>query len=154
MPQKSLDAELKINSFPGFCPYFRHTYFLVHLLMAISPKGNKNFKSVRQPNIQLMLQKNLLKMLMIRFRVDSAKCFLTNYCYKQCVTFIPARFYVLKVNNSQHQDKALHFLKFNNVHNRMTSVDVVLVSFLLTLGIFHTQFQCFYCQISTRNCHL
>ena len=50
-----------------------------------------------------MLQKNLLKMLIIRDYFDTAKCFLTNYSY-WCVTLIPAIFYVFKVNNIQHEN--------------------------------------------------
>ena len=46
--------------------------------------SKKNFKSIRQPNIQLMLQKNLLKKLIIRYHFDSAKCFLTNCSYVVC----------------------------------------------------------------------
>ena len=46
-----------------------------------------------------MLQKNQLKMLIIKCHFDSAKCFLTNYNYIWCVTMIPIKFYKLKVNN-------------------------------------------------------
>ena len=50
-----------------------------------------------------MLQKNLLKMLIKRYSSDSAKCFLTSCSHKWCVTLIPARFYVYKINNEQQQ---------------------------------------------------
>ena len=67
--------------------YFRHTFFVTPS-NGYFHKANKNFKSIRQPNIQLMLQENLLKMLIIRYRSDRAKYFLTNYSYVWCVTLI------------------------------------------------------------------
>ena len=74
---------------------------MVHIVMEISGKQATRILNLYQTtkHIQLMLQKNLLKMLIIRFHFDSAKCFLTNYSYMWCATLIPARFCVFKVNN-------------------------------------------------------
>ena len=68
--------------------FFRHIFFGTPS-KGYFHKASKNFKSFRQRNIQLMLQKNLLKMLLIRYHFNSAKCFLTNYSYVWCVTSIP-----------------------------------------------------------------
>ena len=68
--------------------YFRHIFFGTPS-NGYFYKPYKNFKSFRQPNIQLMLKKNLLKMLLIRHHFNSAKCFLPNYSYVWCVTLIP-----------------------------------------------------------------
>ena len=60
--------------------YFKHTYFLVHLLMAISTKQTRilNWSDNETYNWCYRI---------ICF--DSAKRFLTNYSYMWCVTLIP-----------------------------------------------------------------
>ena len=79
----------KINSFRGFAYIFWTQIFFGTPSNGHFHKANKNFRSFRQPNIQLMLQKNRLKMLIIKHRFNSAKCFLTNYSNVWCVTLIP-----------------------------------------------------------------
>ena len=111
----AITTAVKRYSFPGFCLYILDTHiFWYTFYNCYFHKTNKNFKSIRQPNTKLMLQKNLLKML-VRYRFDSAKCFLKNYSYivTCCV-----------LNWSQD--------------TWMTSIDVALVLSLLTLGIFNT----------------
>ena len=90
------------NSFPGFCLYFRHTYFVTPC-NGYFCKANKNYKSLSdnqtyQPNMQLILQKNLLRMFTMR-HFDSAKFFLSKFNYLWCVILIAAKFNVFKVNN-------------------------------------------------------
>ena len=104
------------QDFPYIYILDKHIFLYIHLLMAISTKQTRP-----QPNIKLMLQKNLLKMLIIRYCFDSVKCFL-----------------IIVTCDVSHLLQDI----------RMTSIDVVLVSSLLTLGIFNIQFQCFCCQLS------
>ena len=48
----------------------------------------------------------------------------------------------------------LNIFKVNNKYTRMTSTDIVLMVFLLTLNIFQTLFYCFCCWLRTSKCRL
>ena len=106
------------NFFPRFCLYFRHIRFDIPS-NGYFYKVNKNFKSIGQPNTQFMLQKNLLKILIVRYCFDSAKCFLINYSHMCCVTSITASFYVFRVNK-RHEIKTWNLFKYYNMVTRMT----------------------------------
>ena len=48
----------------------------------------------------------------------------------------------------------LNIFKVNYKYTRMTSIDIVLMVFLLTLNILHTSFYCFYFWLWTSKCRL
>ena len=66
----------------------------------------------------------------------------------------PADIYLFKINNVN--TRSMHGIRSKLIKTAewKDAIDVVSVSFLLTLNRFHTLFQCFHCWIWTSKCRL
>ena len=71
-------------------------------------------------------------------------------CWKLQST--PSPHLLIQSQQWKHQNKARNIVKVNN--KRIKVNDIVMLSLLLTLNIFHTLLQCFHCWIWTSRCQL
>ena len=84
------------NSFRRFFLECKHIYCMVQFPY-FSKANNKNFKFQSKTKHTMMLHKYLLKILKKEYHFDRKK--IINYSYMWCVTLVPVRFCVFKVNN-------------------------------------------------------
>ena len=83
----------KDNFFFRILPiYFRHTYFLVHLLMAIST-SKQEFQIYQTTKHTIHATKKSVENVNNKIPLWWCKYFVTNYSYMWCVTLIPGYIY-------------------------------------------------------------